>query len=99
MSKAQGNANNDGLKELESLLEKDLRSSQPVMRGMGITRDQVRRALVRLGVSLLLLLLLFWFEVFENATTVLIGIFLVAVMEGVLLFIGRSGNESRGRGE
>ncbi|HDP94319.1 MAG TPA: hypothetical protein ENN40_03050 [Candidatus Aminicenantes bacterium] len=99
MGNVEKNTGNDGLIELESLLEKDLRDSQLAVKGLDITRDQVRRTLVRLGVSLLLLLLLFWLNIFENITTVLIAIALIVLLEGVLLFVGRSGNKSHGRGD
>ncbi|MBN1196621.1 MAG: hypothetical protein JXA62_04370 [Candidatus Aminicenantes bacterium] len=99
MNNVRRDNGDDGLKQLESMLERDLLRNKPAIKGCGVTRDQVSRAFVRLGISLLLLLLLFWLEVFENAATVLIGIVLVAAMEGVLLFIGRSVNESHSGGE
>ncbi|MDY0297817.1 MAG: hypothetical protein RB296_10910 [Acidobacteriota bacterium] len=94
MGHAQTDQENDGLEELESLLESDLRGNQPAVKGLGITREQVNRSLVRLGVSLMLLLLLFVFGVFDSIGTVLTGIGLVAILEIVLLWIGRSGNGS-----
>lgn len=85
----------DGLKELESMLERDLIRNKSAIKGCRLTREQLRRALARLGISALLLLAVFWLGVFENLFTVMIGIGLVAVLEGMLLFVGRSGNENR----
>ena len=88
MNNREHDNRDDGLRELESMLEKDLRGSQPALKGSRITREQLRRALIRLGISAALLLLVFFLGVFREPSTVLLGIALVALLEGVLLFLG-----------
>jgi len=89
----------DGLKELESMLEQDLLRNQPAMKGLGVTREQLRRALVRLGISTLLLLVVFWLGIFENPSTVMLGVALVAVLEVLLLFVGPARDKENGPSE
>lgn len=86
------------LLELESLLERDLRRNRPALGRIGVTRDQLIRSMIRLGVSSVLLLAVYFLGLFRSLNNVAVGILLVAMLEALLLFVGKSRGEDNDSG-